>query len=70
MKEQRIVIEIDLEGRVTAEADGFRGDACLDELSKLLDGLSPGTDELERKPDAAGLVKASRAQQQMVGKKP
>lgn len=69
MKEQRIIIEIDQDGRMTADADGFSGDACLDELTKLLDGLSPGTAKLERKPDAAGPVKVSRARQQTVGKK-
>ena len=42
MKEQRIVIEIDEEGRIRADADGFAGDTCLRELEKLLEGLSPG----------------------------
>lgn len=69
MKEQRIVIEIDPDGRMTADADGFGGDACLEELAKLLEGLSPGTDKLERKPDTAGPLKAGRVRQQTVGNK-
>lgn len=42
MKEQRITVEIDREGRITADAEGFTGDACLRDLERLLDGLSPG----------------------------
>ena len=53
MKELRITIEIDAEGRITADADGFTGDACLETINTLLEGLSPGAAELERKPDAA-----------------
>jgi len=69
MKEQRIVVDIDRDGGLSAEAHGFSGDACLAELEKLLEGLSPGIATVERKPDAgtARLV-ASRSQQ--VGKKP
>jgi hypothetical protein len=40
MKEQRIEVEIDGEGRITAEAAGFSGDACLRDLEKVLDGLA------------------------------
>lgn len=51
MKEQRITVEIDRDGRITADAEGFSGDACLDDLEKLLEGLA-GWREVERKPDA------------------
>lgn len=68
MKEQRITIEIDPEGRITADAEGFSGDACIRDLDRLLDGLSPGTASLERKPDAqSGRVVKGRVQS--VGKK-
>jgi Protein of unknown function (DUF2997) len=40
MKELRIVVEIDYDGRITADADGFAGDACLTDLAKLLKGLA------------------------------
>lgn len=61
MTEQRITIEIDPEGRITAEADGFTGDACLRDLERLLDGLAPGTARVDRKADdRAARVKASR----------
>lgn len=53
MKEQRITIEIDADGRITADAEGFHGDACLQELERLLDGLATGVAAVERKPDAA-----------------
>ena len=69
MKEQRITVEIDREGRITADAEGFTGDACLRDLERLLEGLSPGVATLERKPDAStGRVTTTRTQ--TVGKKP
>ncbi|MGP3927935.1 DUF2997 domain-containing protein [Streptomyces sp. 8N616] len=50
MKEQRIEVEIDRDGRITAEADGFSGDACLRDLEKLLDGLAEW-ESTQRKAD-------------------
>jgi hypothetical protein len=50
MKEQRIEVEIDHDGRITAEAGGFSGDACLRDLERLLDGLAEW-EHVERKPD-------------------
>lgn len=68
MKEQRITIEIDSEGRITADADGFTGDTCLKELERLLAGLSAGTAALTRKPDA-GTARVVATRTQGVGKK-
>jgi Protein of unknown function (DUF2997) len=51
MKEQRITVEIDYDGRITAEAEGFSGDACLRDLEKLLDGLADW-ESVERKADS------------------
>ena len=51
MKEQRIEVEIEYDGRITAEADGFSGDACLRDLERLLEGLAEW-EHVERKPDA------------------
>lgn len=51
MKEQRICVEIDDDGRITAEAEGFLGDACLKELDQLLDGLGR-LEDVVRKPEA------------------
>jgi hypothetical protein len=68
MKEQRITVEIDREGRITANAEGFSGDACLRDLERLLEGLSPGTSTLERKPDA-GAAWAPAARTQPVGQR-
>lgn len=69
MKEQRIIIEVDREGRLTANADGFSGDACLRDLERLLEGLAPGTATVDRKPDA-GTALVSAPQRQTLGKKP
>jgi len=69
MKEQRITVEIDREGRITADAEGFSGDACLRDLERLLEGLSPGTATIERKPDA-GAHRSTVTRTQPVGRKP
>lgn len=69
MKEQLLTIEIDREGRITADADGFTGDACLKDLERLLEGLAPGTASVDRKPDA-GTSRITTARMQGVGKKP
>lgn len=68
MKEQRITIEIDHEGRIKAEADGFSGDTCLKDLERLLAELAPGTATIARKPDAGTSRVTTRAQS--AGKKP
>ena len=67
MKEQRITTEIDRDGKMTADAEGFSGDACLRDLERLLEGLSAGTESIERKPDAGVKVTTSRVA--TVGKK-
>ena len=69
MKEQRITIEIDHEGRITADAAGFSGGACLRDLERLLEGLAPGTATVDRKPDA-GMARVTMTQRQTLGKKP
>lgn len=51
MREQRIAVEIDHDGRITADAEGFSGDACLRDLETLLDGLAEW-ESVERKADA------------------
>jgi hypothetical protein len=53
MKEQRITIEIDAEGRLSADAEGFERDLCLKELEKLLEGCASAWEHVERKPDAS-----------------
>lgn len=68
MKEQRITIEIDREGRITADTEGFTGDACLGELERLLEGLAPGKLTVERKPDT-GSARVRMLKKQGVGRK-
>lgn len=52
MKQQRIVVDISRDGRITADAEGFSGDACLRDLERLLDGLA-SWESVDRK-DSAG----------------
>jgi len=68
MKEQKIVVEIDHDGRITADAEGFSGDACLKELERLLDGLSPGAPTVARKSDPK-VARITSSTTQTVGKK-
>ncbi|WP_428261749.1 DUF2997 domain-containing protein [Haliangium sp.] len=67
MKEHRIVIEINGDGSIHADADGFSGDACLAELDHLLAELATTRREVERKPDA-GPQRLSRSRAQRVGR--
>jgi hypothetical protein len=69
MKELRITIEISHEGRVSADAEGFSGDACIKELERLLEGLGPGTATLERKADDKTATRTTNKTQNM-GRKP
>jgi hypothetical protein len=68
MKEQRITIEIGHNGTITADAEGFSGDACLKDLERLLEGLAPGTASVNRKPDD-GAVRRTMTRTQDLGKK-
>lgn len=58
MNEQKIIVEIDRDGRITADADGFAGDACLKDLEKLLEGLGSLPESTTRKSETykAGVV--------------
>lgn len=38
--EKRIVVKIDENGQISAKTDGFKGETCVDELQKLLDGIA------------------------------
>jgi hypothetical protein len=50
MKEQRITIEIDEDGQLRADAEGFTGDLCVKDLEKILEGLG-GEPVTQRKQD-------------------
>lgn len=69
MKEQRIIVEIDHSGKITADSSGFSGDACIDELERLLEGLAPGVAVVKRKPDA-GDSRVATTRTQSLGRKP
>jgi hypothetical protein len=71
MKEQRITVDIDRDGRVTADAEGFTGDACLKDLERLLEGLASTPDEVTRKTAAgAALVTGKTVAKVTTGRKP
>tara|TARA_B100001989_G_C24413877_1_gene400465 strand:+ start:411 stop:632 length:222 start_codon:yes stop_codon:yes gene_type:complete len=40
MKEQRITVTIDAEGKMTAKTAGLKGEACIEELEALLSELA------------------------------
>lgn len=69
MKEQRITIEIDHEGRITADAEGFSGETCMGDLERLLKELSPGIATKERKSEADS-ARVTTVRKQTVGKNP
>ena len=52
MKKHTIVIEIDGEGRLTADADGFEGDQCVRDIERLLADLASAPAEVKRKTEA------------------
>ena len=40
MREQRITVTIDAEGKMSAKTDGLKGETCIEELEALLSELS------------------------------
>ena len=40
MKEQRITVTIDGEGKMSAKTDGLKGETCIEELEALLSELA------------------------------
>ena len=67
MKEQRITIDIDEEGRLSADAEGFEGDVCMQDLDLILEGLAAPRRSVERKP--ACPVRRSQQSVQSVDRK-
>ena len=39
MAEEKIVINIDEFGKISAATEGFQGETCLNELEKILEGI-------------------------------
>ena len=37
MPEQKVILTIDDEGKITAKTDGFKGEACLEAVESLLE---------------------------------
>jgi len=61
VKEQRITVEIDEIGRITADAEGFSGDACLRDIDNLLEEMAAAREEVTRKPDQGDARAKERA---------
>ncbi|MHA1766537.1 MAG: DUF2997 domain-containing protein [Promethearchaeota archaeon] len=50
MKEEKIIIEIDEDGKITADAEGFTGKICVKELEKILEDM-PEIKKIEHKKE-------------------
>ncbi|HEU5334040.1 MAG TPA: hypothetical protein VFU73_14775 [Actinocrinis sp.] len=57
MKQRRITISIDGNGKITADADGFTGDACINDLQQLLGGLDTWLEVTRKHDDGGGAVR-------------
>ena len=40
MAEQKIIIKIEEDGKISAQTEGFQGEICLKELEELLQGIT------------------------------
>lgn len=69
MKEEKITIDIAPDGQLTADAEGFTGDACLRDLERLLADLASDVAATERKRDREP-PRVAVARRQTVGRKP
>ena len=49
-KENEIIIEIDEDGRITADAHGFHGEICISKIKELIKDMPP-IDSIDKKPD-------------------
>ena len=67
MKKHTIVIEIDGEGRLTADADGFEGDQCVRDIERLLADLASTPADVKRKP-ASGALRKTAARPMKISK--
>ncbi len=66
MAEQRIIVEIDEDGKITAKTNGFKGEACLDELQKLL-GEEAAPSKLKPTDDFYQKTTVDSKQKQSIG---
>lgn len=70
MRELKITLDIGPDGAVTADADGFTGDACLRDLERLLADLATPPEVLQRKSDGGAHLRATAAPKLTAGRKP
>jgi hypothetical protein len=70
MREHRITIDIDGDGKITADAEGFTGDACLRDLEALLADLATPPAEIVRKAAGGPSAAARAATKLTTGRKP
>jgi hypothetical protein len=68
LAEQRITIEIDEDGKISAKTSGFKGETCLEALQELLEEqLSPAT--FKPTDDYYQQTTAKSQQKQSMGRK-
>ena len=70
MKEQRITVTIDAEGKMSAKTDGLKGETCIEELEALLSELAELDDvkhTREYKEKDSGVVQKSSTKQRLGG---
>ena len=49
-KEEKIIISIDKDGKLSADAKNFEGNICLKEMKKILEDF-PDIEDIDRKPE-------------------
>ena len=63
--EQRIELEIDEDGKINAKTEGLKGETCLDELQKLLEGIAI-INEVKKTDEYSQTVKINAKQAQKI----
>ena len=71
MREQRITVTIDAEGKMSAKTDGLKGETCIEELEALLSELAELDDvkhTREYKEKDSRVAQKSSTKQRLGGK--
>jgi hemerythrin superfamily protein len=63
--EQRIELEIDEDGKIMAKTEGLKGETCIDELQKLLEGIAT-INEVKKTDEYSQTVKINTKQTQKI----
>lgn len=66
MSKEKIVIEIDEDAKIFADAIGFKGEICIKELESLFEGF-PSIKKTDKKPDFFNTNKTKTTQNTKIG---